>query len=82
MGLRPGTRYQTRDAFFTRANEFFILEDFEWVKPLRLDLEPGSIGIFEREDGQKIVVRYEDDPRDGDEEQESGIRPTTGVLRR
>ncbi|GAO01230.1 hypothetical protein [Anaeromyxobacter sp. PSR-1] len=70
--LRPGTRYQTRDAFFARANEFRILEDFEWVKPLRLDLEPGSVGVFEREDGQKIIVRHEDDPRDRDEEQEEG----------
>ncbi|HYG70515.1 MAG TPA: hypothetical protein VD838_22775, partial [Anaeromyxobacteraceae bacterium] len=63
VGLRPGTRYQTRDAFFAKANEFRILEDFEWVKPLLLDLQPGSVGVFERMGGEKIIVRYEDDPR-------------------
>ncbi len=59
-----------RDALFARTNEFRIMEDFEWVKPLLLDLEPGSVGVFERKDGQKIIVRHEDDPRDRDEERE------------
>lgn len=67
--LRAGTRYQSRDAFFARRGEVHILEDHEVVKPLRLDLEPGSIGVFERESGEKIIVFYEDDPRDDDEEQ-------------
>jgi hypothetical protein len=70
--LRPGTRYQLRDAFFARANEFHVLEGYEWVKPLRLDLEPGSIGVFQRANGEKLIVRFEDDPRDGDEEQVEG----------
>lgn len=61
VGLRPGTRYQTRDAFFARSNEFQTLEAYEWLKPLRLDLEPGCLGIFERENGEKIIVKP--DPR-------------------
>jgi hypothetical protein len=63
-GLRPGTKYQTRDEFFSRSPVKHTIEVYEWVKPLRLDLEPGSVGVFQRDSGEKIVVRYEDDVRD------------------
>lgn len=41
-----------------------VLEQYEWVKPLRLDLEPGSVGIFQRANGEIILVPHEDDVRD------------------
>jgi hypothetical protein len=64
VGLRPGVKYRTRAEFFARSETFHTLTEYEWVKPLRLDLEPGSVGIFERANGEVIVVRYEDDIRD------------------
>ncbi|MFT3916560.1 MAG: hypothetical protein QM704_21520 [Anaeromyxobacteraceae bacterium] len=78
--LRAGTRYQTRAAFFGRRGDFHVLEDHEVVKPLRLDLEPGSFGVFERANGEKIIVLYEDDPRDADEEQVEEMEPMTDKI--
>lgn len=64
VGLRPGTKYRTRDEFFANSENFHVIEEYEWVQPLQLDLEPGSIGIFVRANGEKIIVRWEDDVRD------------------
>ena len=64
VGLRPGVKYLTREEFFARAPATRVLTEYEWVKPLRLALEPGQVGIFERENGERIAVRYEDDIHD------------------